>query len=101
MLGEQSSTTFYLDIIFFMVISSTTVMVPEYTSLEIAMKLPKDFMKSVSFLAFQDQNFFFFGAVCKASHKAVCNPCGWVFPYIHALSLTFSAKYKRKLTLRL
>lgn len=86
-----------------MVKSSTTFSVPEYPSLEIAMKLPMNLMQSVSFLACQIR-FFFFGAVCKSSHKATCNLCGWVFPYIHvksALSLTFSAKYKRKLTLRL
>lgn len=86
-----------------MVKFSATLTVPEFTSLEIAMKLPMDIIQSVSFLAYHIRNFFA-AAVYKSSHKASCNPCEGVFPYIYvksALNLTFSVKYKRKLTLRL
>lgn len=42
---------------FFMVKSSIIITVPEYTPLEIAMRLPMGFMQSVSFLAYQIRNF--------------------------------------------
>lgn len=42
-----------------MVKSSNTVTVPEYTSLEIDMKLPMDFMLSLSFLHTRSEIFFF------------------------------------------